>query len=301
MPYLLANYSSRPDENIHAGVIVEGKIFRLTELLPEYPDSLQAAINDWQNLDRKLNKYVITGAGIPVNSIRLRAPSLEPSAIYFAGFNYRDHVARMMEKQGLAAMPDPKAEGIPPWHGQKPRNSLCGTGDTVELPTDSVDWEIELAVVIGRSAKRVSVEEALQYVAGYTVGIDLSARDRAFRPKQAENSISRMDWLAQKGFDGACPLGPWLVPSSQLPDPQKLTLTLSVNEAIKQDGRTSDMIFSVAETVAYLSSIVTLSPGDIILTGTPAGCGAETGEYLKKGDTIKASIQSIGELIVHLD
>lgn len=300
MPIFLANYQTVDGSSSGAGIVRDNVLYDLAPLL-DRPGmrSLADAYADWPTVEAALSvRRADLGHGIAVSDVRLLPPSLEPSAVYFAGFNYRDHVANMMRKFNHPDEPDPKAVGLKPWHGLKPRNSLCGQGATVELPTDKVDWEVELAVVIGRTARRVPVAEALSFVAGYTVAIDLSARDLAFRPHTDVASVARMDWLLQKGLEGFCPLGPWLTPRAAVPDPQALAMKLSVNGELKQDSRTSEMIFSVAETISHLSDVVTLSPGDVILTGTPAGTGAERGEFLKPGDVVIAWIEGIGELTI---
>jgi 2-keto-4-pentenoate hydratase/2-oxohepta-3-ene-1,7-dioic acid hydratase in catechol pathway len=147
---------------------------------------------------------------------------------------------------------------------------------TVTLPpaSKSVDWEVELAAVIGRPAKDVGESHALDYVTGYLIANDLSARDLGFCEKLPPANPFRTDWLAHKSFDGSCPLGPWIVPASEIGDPQKLGLKLWVNDVLKQDSNTGKMIFTLAEQIAQLSSRITLYPGDVILTGTPAGVGA---------------------------
>ena len=302
MKIALANFRSQPKQPVGPGIVMDGKVFSFADVFPDHTYmTMAAAYADWERVAGLLRSTLRPRCdGTPVSDVDLLPPSMAPSALYFAGFNYRDHVANMMEAGGLPHDPDPKEVGQNPWHGLKPPNTLCGNGATVKLPTSHVDWEVELAVVIGRPARNVSEKDALRYIAGYTIGIDLSARDRAFRPHAHELSVARMDWIAQKGFDGACPLGPWLTLADDIPDPQDLQLSLSVNNTIKQDSSTSQMIFSVAEAVSHLSTIITLSPGDIILTGTPAGTGAESGEFLSPGDVIRASIERIGELTVVL-
>ena len=156
-----------------------------------------------------------------------------------------------------------------------------------------MDWEVELAAVIGRTAKNVPEDKALSYVAGYTIANDLSARDRGRRPTFGDTSPFKADWTKHKSFDGSCPLGPWIVPASDIKDPQNLGLKLWVNGVLKQDSNTSDMIFNLAEQIATCPRGMTLHPGDLILTGTPAGVGAGTrrvpqgrrrGEDLDRGD-----------------
>jgi 2-keto-4-pentenoate hydratase/2-oxohepta-3-ene-1,7-dioic acid hydratase in catechol pathway len=162
--------------------------------------------------------------------------------------------------------------------------------------SDNVDWEVELAAVIGRTARNVPEDKALSYVAGYTIANDLSARDRGRRSGAGEGSPFASDWTKHKSFDGACPLGPWIVPASQIKDPQNLGLKLWVNGILKQDSNSKDMIFNLAEQIARLSDGMTLHPGELILTGTPAGVGSARGEYLKAGDVVKLWIEDIGEL-----
>jgi 2-keto-4-pentenoate hydratase/2-oxohepta-3-ene-1,7-dioic acid hydratase in catechol pathway len=153
-----------------------------------------------------------------------------------------------------------------------------------------------MAAFIGRPAKNVPVKSALDYVAGYTVANDLSARDFTLRPNVSESSPFRYDWIGQKSFDGACPLGPWIVPAKEIPDPQRLGIKLWVNDVLKQDSHTSKMIFSLAEQIAHLSTRLTLHPGDLILTGTPVGVGLARKEFLKSGDVVRVWVEQVGTL-----
>ena len=159
-----------------------------------------------------------------------------------------------------------------------------------------MDWEVELVAVIGKVAKKVPLAKALSYVAGYTIGNDLSSRDRGRRASVPDSSPFKWDWTKHKSFDGSCPLGPWIVLASDIGDPQKLGLKLWVNGEIKQDSHTSGMIFTLAEQIEELSAGMTLYPGDLIMTGTPAGVGAGRGEFLKAGDVVKLWIEKIGEI-----
>ncbi len=178
-----------------------------------------------------------------------------------------------------------------------PTTSLVGCGRTVRYPVQStqLDWEIELAAVMGKRMRRVSDEDALRGIAGYAVGLDMSARDWQMNPRHPW----KFDLFTGKAFDTECPVGPKLVPA-RFVDPGNPHLRLTVNGAIKQDAHTSDMIWSVAEQVAALSEHVTLEPGDILLTGTPAGVGMATGTYLKVGDKIEAEISGLGVLNVEI-
>jgi 2-keto-4-pentenoate hydratase/2-oxohepta-3-ene-1,7-dioic acid hydratase in catechol pathway len=227
---------------------------------------------------------------------------LWPSAIYCAGINYHDHAAEMLRQWTRDSKPDPKVLLGKPWHFLKAPRSIADPGATVHALeySQQLDWEIELAAIIGVPARHVPAERALDYVAGYTIANELSARDRTRRVSAPQDTPFHFDWLGQKSFEGACPLGPVIVPTSDIPDPQSLSLRLWVNDVVKQDSNSSQMIFSLAEQIAQLSDGITLHPGDIILTGTPAGVGAARGEFLKAGDTVIAAIEGIGALTTHI-
>lgn len=221
---------------------------------------------------------------------RRLAPLLYPGKILCAGANYFDHLAEM-------GMPGAKKEEQRLFFFMKPpRNAIVGEGPTVHMPigTRAFDWEIELAAVIGRTARNVSPETALDHVAAYTVSVDFSARDH----NRAPETFYKLDWVAGKANDTCCPIGPRLVPASTFADPQAIGLKLSVNGEVKQNGSTADMIFSIAEQIAIASRIMTLDPGDLILTGTPAGVGVPKQTFLKVGDRVDAEIEAIGRLSV---
>ena len=225
------------------------------------------------------------------------APVPRPQTIFCAGANYADHAAAMARKQGMPEPADPHQQGLKPWHFIKAARTIADPGATIKAADYSkeLDWEIELAAVIGRAGKDVPKEKALSYVAGYTVSNDLSARDRGRRPGIEPTSFFKMDWSKHKSFDGSCPIGPWITPASDIADPQKLGLKLWVNGELKQDSNSGKMLFTLAEQIEQLSINMTLHPGDLILTGTPAGTGAESGEFLKAGDVVKVWIEGIGE------
>jgi len=280
------------------GILVGEQIYDLPR---NYPTVL-AALQDWAKARRELSALAKKSAGrkgLPLKRAKLLAPILYPGNIYCAGANYTDHVAEMERAQGRAPGPNMKELGEKPWHFIKSsRSSIVGPGATVKLPaySNAVDWEIELAAVIGRKAKDVTVERALECVAGYTIANDLSARDAMKRAKNPPASPFHYDWVSQKCFDGACPLGPWIVPASEIPDPHNLGLKLWIDGELMQDSNTGKMIFDTAEQIAMLSSRVTLQPGDLILTGTPAGVGMGRGRFLKPGEKLKLWIERIGEL-----
>ena len=248
---------------------------------------------DWDRAQAALDASLSTldDADIVPPGPRL-SPLLYPGKVLCAGANYFDHLAEM-------GMPGARKEDQRLFFFMKPaRNAVGGEGDTVHMPigTQAFDWEVELAAVIGRRARNVPVERALDHVAGYTVAVDFSARDH----NRAPETFYKLDWVAGKANDTCCPLGPRLVPARTHADWGNVGLRLSVNGEAKQDGRTAEMIFSVAEQIAIASRIMTLDPGDVLLTGTPAGVGVPKGTFLAVGDRVEASIDGIGTLAVRI-
>jgi 2-keto-4-pentenoate hydratase/2-oxohepta-3-ene-1,7-dioic acid hydratase in catechol pathway len=252
-----------------------------------------------QELLENMSLLNTRGAAVPLAEVKLHAPLLYPGTIYCAGANYADHVAEMARAQNLPPPPDPRTLGLKPWFFIKPpRACVVGPGARVARPRGSqkLDWEAELVAVIGRLCRNASVDDALEHVAGYTIANDLSARDLSRRTQLAPGNPFHFDWTAHKGFEGSCPLGPWITPAREVPDPQRLAIRLWVNGVLKQDSNTSQMIFSTAEQIAHLSSLATLHPGDIILTGTPAGVGMGRNEFLQPGDHVEVEIEGLGRL-----
>jgi 2-keto-4-pentenoate hydratase/2-oxohepta-3-ene-1,7-dioic acid hydratase in catechol pathway len=182
-----------------------------------------------------------------------------------------------------------------------PTTTLTDPGQPIRIPKispDHVDWELELAVIIGRTARNVSEADALNYVAGYTIVNDIS--DRKFRPhpnRKPREKDAFFDWLHGKWHDSFCVCGPCVVTPDEIPDPQDLAMKLSVNGKVFQDASTAQQIFPVAAVIEFIASFVTLEPGDIISTGTPAGVGSTTGTFLKPGDVVRGWIEGIGEVV----
>jgi 2-keto-4-pentenoate hydratase/2-oxohepta-3-ene-1,7-dioic acid hydratase in catechol pathway len=215
-----------------------------------------------------------------LSDVTLLAPIQRPGKIVCVGLNYRSHLAEIGE-----------AASAFPIVFHKVATSIIGHGQSIELPRISrqVDYEGELAVVIGRTGKHIPVEEVRSYVAGYTCANDVSAHDIEFRTSQ---------WASGKMFDTFCPLGPILVTGDEIPDTGILRLKTVLNGATVQDSSTADMIFAVPFLVSYISSLATLEPGDVILTGTPAGIGCNRNPpvFLQVGDRVSVDIDVIGTL-----
>lgn len=300
--YKLATYKTT--EGPRAGMVIGEEVFDAARLTGEAAyASVIGIVEDWKAAEGALRKAAAGAAKgrakrQPLAKTRLLAPLRFPPTIYCAGANYMDHAAEMAAREDRPPPPDPHTQGLKAWHFLKAPHAVTDPGATVKISgyAKNVDWEVELAAVIGRPAKDVPKEKALGYVAGYTIANDLSARDRGRRANVADASPFKWDWTKHKTFEGSCPLGPWIVPASDIGDPQKLGLKLWVNGVIKQDSNTSDMIFTLAEQIEQLSAGMTLHPGDLILTGTPAGVGAGRGEFLKAGDVVKLWIENIGEI-----
>lgn len=227
------------------------------------------------------------GCALPLANIKLLAPIPRPRKnIFGIGLNYTEHVAE--SAKSLDTSPDLPRQ---PVIFSKPPTSVVGPGDPIEHNariTQQLDWEVELAAIIGTTAKGVSREDALSHVFGYTICIDMSARD-CRRAGQ---------WIYSKGQDTYAPMGPCIVTADEIPDPQTMDLWLTVNGVEKQRSNTAYMLFKVDELIADISQAITLEPGDIIATGTPAGVGAgrDPQEWVWPGDVIEAEVEGIGRL-----
>ncbi|MFC4948005.1 fumarylacetoacetate hydrolase family protein [Pseudonocardia sp. GCM10023141] len=253
-----------------------------------FPD-LGDVLADWAALEPALRRFD-PADGVPLGAARVLAPLRSPRKLLFAGANYRDHAREM----GIAEISD----DLEPYFFLLPPTTIVGPGDAVVIPGDGdarVDWEVELAVVIGRPGRDIAIGDALGHVAGYTIVNDISARGRHARARPLAPPFT-YDWLASKGRDTFCPLGPGVTPSWFVPDPQALPIRLWRGADLEQDGSTADMIFSVARLIAAASEVMTLEPGDVIATGTPAGVGVAQGKALADGDVVRAEIGPLGVL-----
>jgi len=235
-----------------------------------------------------------TGDGVPLSSVELLAPMARPPKMMAAAGNYQAHII-----EG-GAKPVDKTIIVPKLF-IKPSSSVHAPGKPITLPSTSNtnDWELELGVIIGKRGKNIPVEDALSYVAGYTVINDVSARTSEWGLDGRNPSEWDLffDWLNGKWPDGFAPTGPWVVTADEIPDPQALQMTLKVNGTEHQNASTGGMIFSVAELIAFSSRFMTLEPGDTYATGTPSGVGDASGIYLKDGDVMEAWVERIGTLV----
>ena len=250
-----------------------GALLTVRGLLEEGPAAVDQVLRLARGVfdDRK-------GQLTPLEKVEVGPPVPDPDKIICLGLNYREHAAELQ----MGTSP------VPPLFA-KFRNALCGPASPIVLPRLSaqIDYEGELTVVIGRRCKDISEHEALSCVAGYTIMNDVSARDLQMQTSQ---------WTAGKALDSFAPMGPGLVPASSVPNPQTLGIVTRVNGVTLQQGNTRDMIFSVRRTIAFLSSLMTLEPGDLIATGTPSGVGfkRQPPVFLKAGDVVEVEIERIG-------
>ncbi len=280
------------------GMIIDDGILILNEIAELEPSrwKLLAKVKDvsslWEESFRALIEQVrvqLQASGIPstwepacvnLESCLWLPPVAQPEKIICVGLNYRDHAA----ESGMQIPTEPVIFS-------KYRNALVGAAGPVILPSNSgqVDYEAELAVVIGRRAKRVSEDEAAACIGGYTIMNDVSARDWQFRSSQ---------WLSGKSFDTFAPCGPFFVTPDEVPDPQDLNIRLTLNGRIMQDSNTSNLIFGVPALISYISQILTLQPGDIISTGTPSGVGfaRRPQVFLRPGDVVEIEIENVGRM-----
>lgn len=255
------------------------------------PADIMPLLRDWGRwagiLPQRIDAYLGTnGKIIDGTKLRFHPPLDNPPKLLCIGANYHDHILEMK----IPMVPDY------PYSFVKPSsNTLRGSGEEVTAPAgvQMLDWEAELAAIVGQRAHGVKAGDALTIVAGYANFNDLSARDwLASRPAIG------VDWVRHKAFDGFGPFGPYFVPAEFVPDPQQLAIELKVNGVVKQSSSTAQMVFGVAEIIEHLSSIMTLEPGDVIATGTPAGVagGHSPAVYLKAGDVVTMSIGDCGIL-----
>jgi 2,4-didehydro-3-deoxy-L-rhamnonate hydrolase len=231
---------------------------------------------------------------IDLEELRVHAP-IAPRQIFCTIANYRSHIEEVVGDQERAAKVIEERLRTPPYVCFKLPTTVIGAADALALPSlaQRIDWELELAVVIGRPGRHISRADAMSYVAGYTLVNDITARDLVVRP-----DLPRLgsDWLQSKNAPGFLPMGPYLVPAAFIANPYALRLTLRLNGEVMQDELVSDMLFDIETQIEYISKYAQLLPGDVICTGTPAGCGARYNRFLKPGDVMEGTAPGFGTL-----
>ncbi|GLZ45457.1 2-hydroxyhepta-2,4-diene-1,7-dioate isomerase [Actinomycetospora sp. NBRC 106375] len=270
------------------GVLAGGVVRRAPDELAGR--SMLEVLGEWGTL-APLLRGLDPGGLAPVEGAVVLAPLRYPPKVLCAGANYYAHLAEM-------GVPRPSGPVAPYFFFKPPTTSVIGPDEAIVLPRRAgrkIDWEVELGAVIGRRCVDVPVERALDVVAGWTVVNDVSARDLLDRADPVAPPFGH-DWVGAKAGDTFCPLGPGIVPSWLVDDPQAVALRLTVNGVVKQDSTAADMVTPIAELIAGASRAVTLEPGDVIATGTPAGVGFPRGDFLAPGDEVVAEIEGVGAL-----
>lgn len=312
------------------GLVVGDRVIALAALTPlartlgvvlSGTESLLAVFDAWETNDAalaRLAEYVcahldrpecLPAAPIEIDRLRVHAPLEQPRQFFCSGANYRKHVIDLIVDQardpattGMTSeqrqeygrrLMDERAANGTPYIFTKAWSSIAGPFDAIPIPPDveQPDWELELAVVIGKPAFRVSRAEAWDCIAGYTIVNDLTNRELVHRQ---DLKALGSDWVMGKCLPGYSPMGPFIVPARLVPEPQDLRITLRLNGETMQDESTADMIFPIPRLIEYLSARIQLWPGDILITGSPAGNGSHYGRYLRDGDVMEGSIAGIG-------
>ena len=261
---------------VKAGHVRSGyTMLEVIDALANHPAAMQCARDSAQ-----------TGSPVALSSVKLLAPIFNPPSLWAAAANYKAHQAEMRVKMGSADRAELSPDELMAEFFLKPTSSIIGPGDTVILPKISkdVDFECEMCAVIGKRARYVSEAKALDYLFGYTICWDFSQRDPWGRGRQNTRNI-------RKGFDTFTALGPWIVTKDEIEEPQNLSIKVEQNGKLAMTAHTSDMICGLRDHIRFLTSVVTLRPGDLITTGTPAGV-----KKLADGDRLRGSIEKIGEM-----
>ncbi|CCK25264.1 hydrolase [Streptomyces davaonensis JCM 4913] len=307
-PFALGTLSAPGQAPFPALVTPEQRAADLRTALGDPALTARAVFERWDEVQPRLRALAADpeAAWQPLDGLTVHAP-VEPRQVFQSGANYRQHVIdlevahrapddpRTVEeaRTEIAAIMDRRAAEDLPYVFIGLPSAITGPYDDVLLPAwaEQPDWELELAAVIGRPAYRVPVEEALDHIAGYTIANDLTDRATVFR---RDMKAIGTDWLRSKNAPGFTPLGPWIVPAESVTDPGELRVTLKLNGETMQDESTKDMIFGVARMVSYASQAAQLLPGDLVLTGSPAGNGMHWGRLLRDGDVMEGSITGLG-------
>ena len=279
----LVTYKSDNDES-QLGVVLDDTVINLNTISNgQLPSDMREFLQmEDSAMSIASDAIVNASGGVGLDTVKLMAPISNPSKVIAIGLNYMDHVRESgIEMPDLATM------------FCKYPSSIIGPGDEISWQTgltEQVDYEAELAVIIGKVARSVAQDDAFDYIAGYTNCNDVSARDLQFMPGD--------QWLRGKCLDTFCPLGPYLVTRDEIADPHNLSIQCRVNGETRQDSNTSEMIYRIPYLIEYLSKAFTLYPGDVIATGTPHGVGAfrQTPIWLKQGDVVTVEIEGLGQL-----
>jgi 2-keto-4-pentenoate hydratase/2-oxohepta-3-ene-1,7-dioic acid hydratase in catechol pathway len=307
-PFALGTFQTADAVGAFPGLVTGDQVLDLRQALPGAPPDTVSVLQDWDLALPELHRLARDPSHrrLPLSGLRVRPP-VRPRQIFQAGANYRQHVIDLevahhapddprtpqQARAEIAALMDRRAREDQPYVFIGLPSSVTGPYDDVVLPSWAAkpDWELELAAVIGRRAHRVAPDLALDCVAGYTIANDLTDRAGVFRPDMPAIGT---DWLRCKNAPGFTPVGPYLVPAEFVGDPGGLQITLTLNGQTMQDESTEDMLFGVARLISHVSQYAELLPGDLVLTGSPAGNGLHWGRLLRDGDVMEGTITGLG-------
>jgi 2,4-didehydro-3-deoxy-L-rhamnonate hydrolase len=279
-----------------AAIGVEGNYYLIHEFQPELPSTVRSLLDNWETsfplLEDLADQIIVGKVGtvdrIEQNMAKFETPVMFPDKLMAVGANYSGHLKEMgLEAKKWASMP---------FFLRPPKTTLVGPGETVVMPksTQQFDWELELAVIVGKRLRHADKAEAETAVAGYAIGFDLSCRDLI----QVDNDL-KIDLVRGKAQDTMAPCGPHIMPAKFVPDPYSLRLQLWVNDELMMDASSAEMLFHIDEQLSIISEYLTIEPGDILFTGSPSGSAAvHGGRFLQPGDRIHAEIESIGSMEV---
>jgi 2,4-didehydro-3-deoxy-L-rhamnonate hydrolase len=322
-PFKLGTFASA--DRRFAGLVMADRVIDLAAIHPHFakssgarsgvlsdPGSVLGLLQDWVRnfatlqaiaafiANEGMDDEPVKSTAYPLGALRVLPPIIRPPKLLYAAANYREHVAGMHKtfRNDLPAIEPSKDYQADKTKSEaylffKGNNCLAGAYDDVILPegVDRIDWEAELAVVIGRQGKNIPAGKAMNHVAGFMTTNDISARSRTWR---LDRPSIRSDWMGGKSYDTFAPMGPFFVPAAFVPDPANLRIWCAVNGVTKQDGNSGDMVFGIEDHIAYGSKMMTLESGDVFATGTPAGTGQERLEFLKEGDLIETEVEGLG-------
>ena len=298
----LATYSK--NGKVSCGVVIEGGIIDIPASWEgdDRPRSVKQVLERGAECLGQIELLVSErrDAAIGFDEVSIIAPIPRPGKVFALAGNYGKHIEEASLKRGfkLGLSESPRNTTVPrPF--LMPPTVVTGTDTEISWPaySEQVDHEVELAIVMGKEARQVGVDDALEYVAGYAIANDISARSVTFGQGRKERPWDEFyDWLNGKWADGFLPMGPYLVTADEVGDPHSLDIWLKVNGEMRQEANTNQMIFGVTHIVSFLSHLVTLEAGDVIATGTPSGVAMATGKFLKPGDVIECGIEKLGVL-----
>lgn len=291
------------------GVIRDRQVARLSDLVAGAPVRFEDLFNDWNGWVDRIAEVLLAAPTVTwISETELNVElAYRPDNLFGAGANYRRHVVELIVDKGVGGVKhldaearrafgeklmDERASTGKPFIFTAARGAIIGARDVLTVPYDTTepDWELELAVVISRPARRVPLSQALTYVAGYTIANDITSRELVDRPDVPQMG---MDWFACKSAAGYKILGPYVTPARFVSDPQDLRLRLALNGDVMQDEGSDDMIFGVARLIEFISSHTLLRPGDVIMTGSPSGNGTHYDRYLRDGDVMIGEIEGL--------